>query len=183
MSERNPLRGRWNILFLAIAALVVALDQWTKWLIQSNFYLGQSIPETGFFRLTYAQNTGAAFSIFYGGNDILRIFAGFGIVLILVFNFYLMRRYPILNTRFNKIAVAFILGGTIGNFTDRVWLSYVRDFIDVGPWPIFNIADSSTVAGTIAFAISILFFTREPKPVVPSQDTILPGPKSPGEPK
>jgi signal peptidase II len=150
------------VLIFAIAAVVIALDQWTKWLIQSNFYPGQSIPEIGFFRLTYAQNTGAAFSIFLGGNDILAIFSCLGIILVLVYYFVLYRRYPFLETSWNKIALALILGGTAGNLIDRLWLHYVRDFIDIGPWPVFNVADSSTVVGAILFAVTILFFTKMP---------------------
>ena len=66
-----------------------------------------------------------------------------------------------------------MLGGIIGNMIDRLRLHYVRDFVDVGPWPIFNIADSATVVGTIIFAISILFFTREfqDKPAKPSDSS------------
>jgi signal peptidase II len=181
MSKLNPSLVKWNLILGAIAALIIALDQWTKGLIQGNFYLGQSIPETGFFRLTYVQNTGAAFSIFLGGNDILAIFAILGVCLILFYNFYLTRRYPFLNTVFNKIAIALILGGTIGNLIDRLSLHYVRDFLDVGPWPIFNIADSSTVVGTIIFAVSILFFTRDPQTVKPAKNTDSTSPQPPAD--
>jgi signal peptidase II len=161
MLKHSLSPAKWNIILFSVAALIVAIDQWTKWLIQSNLYPGQSIPETGFFRLSYAQNTGAAFSIFLGGNDILAIVSILGIILILVYNFYLIRRYPFLNSAINKIAIALILGGTVGNLVDRLSLHYVRDFIDLGPWPIFNVADSCTVVGTILFAISILFFSHD----------------------
>jgi len=122
---------------------------------------GQSIPESGFFRLTYAQNTGAAFSIFHGYSDILAVIASLGVILILVYIFVLHRHFPFLDTRLNKIALGMILGGTIGNLIDRIALGRVTDFIDVGPWPIFNIADSSLVVGVIVFALSILFASRE----------------------
>jgi signal peptidase II len=171
MPKLNSFPVKWTVILCAIAAVIIASDQWTKRLIQNNFYPGQSMPETGFFRLTYAQNTGAAFSIFWGGNDVLAIFSMAGIALILFFYFYLMRRYSYLNTAFTKISVALILGGTAGNLVDRLSLHYVRDFIDVGPWPIFNIADSSTVVGTILFAISILFFTRDWHTTQPSSKT------------
>ncbi|HSW56997.1 MAG TPA: signal peptidase II [Dehalococcoidales bacterium] len=156
-----PLQDKWNWIVLGIAALITASDQWTKWLIQNSLYLGQSVPETGFFRLTYVQNTGAAFSIFTGLNDILAVFAIVGAILILTFIFFLSRRFPFLDTRLNKLALSLILAGTIGNLIDRLWLGYVRDFIDVSIWPIFNIADSSTVVGTLLFAFSLLFLTRE----------------------
>ena len=163
MPRRNLPQVKWNIIFLAIALLVVAADQLSKRWIQSNFYPGQSVPETGFFRLTYAQNTGAAFSIFFGKSDILAVVSLIGVILILAYNFLMYRRFPFLITRLNKIALGLILGGTIGNLIDRMGLHYVRDFIDVGPWPVFNLADSATVVGVIIFAVSLLFLTKNPE--------------------
>jgi signal peptidase II len=151
---------KWNFLFFAIAILVVAADQLSKHWIQSNLLPGQSVPENGFFRLTYAQNTGAAFSIFYGKTDILTVVSCIGVILLLAYVFIAYRYFPFLDTRLNKIALGLILGGTVGNLIDRMWLGYVRDFVDIGPWPIFNVADSSIVVGVIIFAISILFATR-----------------------
>jgi signal peptidase II len=160
MQKRNLPQVKWNIIFLVIAFLAIAADQLSKWWIRSNFYPGQSVPETGFFRLTYAQNTGAAFSIFHGKTDILAVVSIIGVILLLVYAFYVYRRFPYLNTRLNRIALGLMLGGTIGNLIDRLWLHYVRDFIDVGPWPVFNVADSSLVVGIIIFAASILFISR-----------------------
>jgi signal peptidase II len=152
---------KWNIIFLLVAALVVILDQWSKTWLQSNLVPGQSVPETGFFRLTYAQNTGAAFSIFYGKTAILTYVSLLGSLLILVYNFFLSQYFPTLQTRWNKVALALILGGTVGNLIDRFTLHYVRDFLDVGPWPVFNAADSSIVVGVIMFAFMILLSFRE----------------------
>ena len=155
---------KWNIIFLTVAALTTVLDQWSKGWLQNHMIPGQSIPETGFFRLTYAQNTGAVFSIFYGKTAILTYVSFFGALLILVYNFALASSFPTLQTRWNKVALGFILGGTVGNLIDRFSLHFVRDFIDVGPWPIFNIADSSIVVGVIMFAIMIMLSFRKPIP-------------------
>jgi signal peptidase II len=160
MPKHKLPQSSWNIIFFAIALVLVAADQFTKWWIQTNLEPGQSLPDTGFFRLTYAQNTGAAFSIFYGYNGILIIVSSIGIILLLTYYFYIYRRIPYLDTTWNRIALAIILGGTVGNLIDRIRLGYVRDFIDVGPWPIFNISDSCTVVGVILFAVSLLFFTK-----------------------
>jgi signal peptidase II len=154
---------KWNIIFLAIALVVVVVDQLTKWWIQSNFYLGQSVPETGFFRLVYVQNTGAAFSIFYGHVGILTVVSIIGAIIILTYNFVISRRLPYLETRMNKIALGLILGGTLGNLIDRIWLGYVRDFVSVGIWPIFNVADSATDVGVFIFALSVILAAREPR--------------------
>ncbi len=160
MQKYNLSQVKWNIILFAIAFLGIALDQLTKWWIQSNFYVGQSVPETGFLRLTYAQNTGAAFSIFHGQVSILGVISVIGTILILIYIFGVSRHLPFLNTRLNKVAIGLILAGVVGNMIDRLWLRYVRDFVDVGPWPIFNVADSCTVVGVIIFAVSILFLSR-----------------------
>ncbi len=114
------------------------------------------MPETGFFRIVYAQNTGAAFSIFYGKAAILTYVSISGTLLILVYNFLLERYFPDFQTRWNKVALGFILSGTVGNLIDRFTLHYVRDFISAGPWPVFNIADSAIVVGVIMFALTVL---------------------------
>jgi signal peptidase II len=158
--NQSPAVIKWNIILFSIALLDVAVDQLSKWWIQSHFTPGQSVPATGFFRITYEQNTGAAFSIFSGRTDILAVVSVVGVILVLVYNFYFAHRYPFLNTRLNKVALGLILGGTIGNLIDRVWLHYVRDFIAVGSWPVFNVADSTLDVGVVIFAVSILFFTR-----------------------
>jgi signal peptidase II len=163
MSKHNQLPVKWNFIFFAIALVVVVFDQLTKWWIQSNFYLGQSVPETGFFRFVYVQNTGAAFSIFYGHVGILTVVSIIGVIVILTYNFVISRRVSYLDTPMNKIALGLILGGTIGNLIDRIWLSYVRDFIAVGIWPIFNVADSATDVGVFIFALSIILAAREPR--------------------
>jgi signal peptidase II len=160
MQKHNLPQSKWNSIFFGIALVIAAIDQFSKGWIQSNLTPGQSLPETGFFRLTYAQNTGAAFSIFYGYNGILIVAASLGVILILFYYFYIYRRMPYLDTPWNKVALAMILGGTVGNLIDRIRLGYVRDFLDVGPWPVFNAADSCTVVGVILFAFSLLFLTR-----------------------
>lgn len=152
---------KWNVIFLLVAALLIILDQWSKTWLQTHMVLGQSVPETGFFRIIYAQNTGAAFSVFYGKTAILTYISVIGALLILVFNFLLTRHFPAFETRWNKVALGLILGGTVGNLIDRFSLHYVRDFISVGPWPIFNVADSSIVIGVIMFALAILLSSRK----------------------
>ena len=162
MQRRNLPQVKWNLIFFIVALVVVVFDQLTKWWIQSNFYLGQSVPENGFFRLIYVQNTGAAFSIFYGHVGILSVVSIIGVIVILIYNFVISRRFPYLNTPLNKVALGLILGGTIGNLIDRVWLSYVRDFVAVGAWPVFNVADSATDVGVVIFALSIMLASRGP---------------------
>ena len=156
MSRPNRTQLKWNLIFAAIVIAVVAIDQFSKSWIRTHLEVNQSVPQTGVFRLTYAQNTGAAFSIFYGRSGILTFVAIIGIILLLLYTFVIYRRFPYLDTLINKISLALILAGTCGNLIDRLVLGHVTDFIDVGPWPVFNVADSSIVAGVIIFALTIL---------------------------
>jgi signal peptidase II len=164
MQKHKFPQFKWHSLFFGIALFLAIADQLSKWWIQSNLEPGQSLPAAGFFRLTYVGNTGAAFSIFYGKNSILIVASSIGILLLLFYYFYLSRRYSVLDTGLNKIALAVILGGTVGNLMDRIRLGFVRDFVDVGPWPIFNVADSCTVVGVIIFAFSLLFLSSKTVP-------------------
>jgi len=165
MQEANYLQGKWwrNAVLFIIAFLVVAADQLSKIWIRSNLPVGQSLPETGFFRLTHVHNTGAAFGLFYGQSFPLTVVALVGVVIILLYALFLRRRFPLLDYRLTNSALGLILGGTIGNLIDRLRFGYITDFIDVGIWPIFNIADSAIVVGVIIFAYSLLPLLRAKK--------------------
>jgi signal peptidase II len=160
MQKSNPPLAKWNIIFIIIAGLVTTLDQLSKLWIRSHLALGQSIPETGFFRLTHVENTGAAFSIFSGRADTLALVSIFGAVLILIYAFIFSRHLVSLNTRLSKIALGLMLGGTVGNLIDRIALGRVTDFFDVGTFPVFNIADSCLDVGVAIFAFSLLVASR-----------------------
>ncbi len=160
MRRAESSRGRWwNALFFFSAALVVVADQLTKTWIRS--YSGeQPIFEAGFFRIIDVRNTGSSFGLFQGQNFILTIIAIIGIVLILAFAFLVPRRFPSINYWVSKLALGLILGGTVGNLIDRLARGFVTDFIDIGVWPTFNVADSSMVVGVILFACFFVFSSR-----------------------
>lgn len=145
--------------FFLIALLVTAADQLSKNWIRSN-YQGQPLYEIGFFRIIEVQNTGAAFGLFQNQNFILTIIDFIGIALILSFIFLIPRWYPYLITRFGVLSLGLVMGGAIGNLIDRLSRGHVTDFIDVGFWPTFNVADSATVVGTILFAWSLLMASK-----------------------
>ncbi len=165
MQKESSLRGnrRRNALFLLIAALIVAADQLSKVWIKSILAVGQSLPDTGFPRLTHIKNTGAAFGLFQGQSFALTIVAFVGAAFLLAFAFIIYRKFPFLDSKLGRSALGLILGGTIGNLIDRLRFGYVTDFIDVGFWPTFNIADSAVVIGTILFALSLLPLARAEK--------------------
>ncbi len=159
MQKVNCLQGKWRgVVFLLTALLVVAADQLSKIWIRSNLAVGESLPEAGFFQLTHVQNTGAIFGLFQGQSFPLTVVALVGIGVILFYAFVLHRSFPLLDNRLSKLALGLVLGGTVGNLIDRLTtdLHYVTDFISIGIWPAFNIADSAITVGVIIFAYSLL---------------------------
>jgi len=161
MRKESSLQGKWwNVVFFITTLLVVAADQLSKIWIRSNLGVGQSLFELGFFRLTHVHNTGAAFGLFRGQSFALTIVALVGVAAILVYALLIHRRVPLLDNRLSKTVLGLVLGGTIGNLIDRIHLGYVTDFIDIGVWPAFNIADSAIVVGVIIFAYSLRSLAR-----------------------
>jgi len=161
MQKVNRLQDKWrNVVFLLTALLIVAADQLSKVWIRSNLAIGQSLPETGFFRLTHVNNTGAVFGLFQGQSFALTIVASVGIAVILAYGLFLYRRFSYLDNMLGKSALGLVLGGTVGNLIDRLRFGYVTDFIDFGFWPAFNIADSAVTVGVIIIACYFLYLTR-----------------------
>ncbi len=163
MQKADSLLGSWRgpVLFFTVS-LIVAADQLTKaWV--TSFDVGEVIYKLGFFRLVHVQNTGAAFGILQGQSFILTIVAAIGIIVLLFLVLFLRRSYPFLAGMPNMIAFSLMLGGTTGNLIDRLRLGSVTDFLDVGVWPAFNVADSAIVVGVIIVAYSLVRLTRAEK--------------------
>jgi signal peptidase II len=142
--------------FLWISIPVIAIDQLTKYLIKTNMALGDSIPESGLFHITYVQNTGAAFSIFRQHTNLLSICSMIGIVLLLFIVFYLSTRVEFLRSTPARIALALIMGGTVGNLIDRLSFGYVVDFLDVDFFATFNVADAGITVGAVLLALTYI---------------------------
>ena len=157
MGAKVQKRG---LVLLVIAALVVALDQLTKWLVRTNLPRNVSwnpIPWLDrFVTLTHLENTGAAFGLFQNMNLVFIIIAIVVIVMISAFYRQLADTSWML-----RVAFGLQLGGAMGNLVDRVARGHVTDFIDVRIWPVFNVADSSVVVGTTLLAIYVFFLDRE----------------------
>ena len=135
-------------LLLAVTALVLYVaDQVTKGLVVANVPFGARQEVVGdLVQLWHVRNTGAAFSLFPGVTWLFFVVAIGAFVMIVYF-------YRAFRTRGTWIHVVLgaILGGTLGNLTDRLRYGYVVDFVSVGigdiRWPTFNVADSSLVIG------------------------------------
>ena len=158
MQKVNSLQAKWRnvFFFFTTALLLVAADQLSKLWIRSNLAIGESLFEVGFFRLTYVRNTGAAFGLFQGQSLPLTIVASVGVAALLLYALFFYHKFPLLDNRLGKLALGLVLGGTVGNLIDRIYLGYVTDFIAVSIWPAFNIADSAIVVGVIILAYSLL---------------------------
>ena len=135
---------------LLLAPAAFAVDQLTKLLVRNNFELGESWPATGFLRLTYGTNTGTAFGLFPNQTLVLIVAS----IVAIGFLVYFYRAHA-LNQPLLRAAIGMQLGGALGNLVDRLRTGAVVDFIDVGPWPIFNVADSCIVVGMIVL-VSVL---------------------------
>lgn len=147
--------GRW----LLLAALVIALDQYSKWLVLQHFELYQSLVLTSWFNLTLAYNTGAAFSFLNDAGGWQRwLFVLLAVVITGVLLVWLQRARHL---RLQALALALVIGGAIGNVIDRIRLGHVVDFIDWHyrdwHWPVFNLADSAISVGVVLLIVDSLF--------------------------
>jgi signal peptidase II len=122
--------------FYILALAVALIDQFLKYLVHRLMYVGQSVPLLGVLKLTYVQNTGAAFSLFTG---FLQYLIAIGVVVVLMV-IYFHHKLPT-RSYYIQTALIFILGGSLGNLADRISRAYVIDYIDLGFWPVFNFAD------------------------------------------
>lgn len=149
-------------LLLAVATLVVIIDQVGKYIIVAHVGLYESITVIpGFFNIVHVQNPGAAFGLFSQQAPMIRnIFLIGASVIAMGVIFYLFYQtpatYPLLSAGF-----ALILGGAAGNMIDRLRYGKVVDFLDfyIGSfhWPAFNVADSAISVGMVVFAYYVIF--------------------------
>ncbi|MEH7544734.1 signal peptidase II [Neobacillus bataviensis] len=149
--------------YYLIAIFVILLDQFTKWLIVNNMFLGESITIIDHvLYITSHRNRGAAWGILQGQ---MWLFYVITIVVIVGIMFYLHKAAR--GKMLLGVSLALMLGGAIGNFIDRVLRKEVVDFIHTYifsyNFPVFNIADSALVIGVILLMIQMLLEERRSK--------------------
>lgn len=145
------------MIYFIAAALLTALDQFTKLAIRSSLSLGeQRVLLPGVLGLTYVQNTGMAFSSLSGRTGFLTLVSLAAAIAVSVM---LMRGKPFAHP-FGKWTLTLILAGAVGNLIDRFFLHYVTDMIQVlfVNFAVFNVADCCVVVGGILLAVYVLFF-------------------------
>ncbi|RIW36341.1 lipoprotein signal peptidase [Bacillus salacetis] len=149
--------------YYLIALVVIALDQFTKWLIVQRMTEGQSITVIdNFLYITSHRNQGAAWGILQGQMWFFYIIT-IGVIIGIV---YYLEKYAKGNKLFS-MSLALLLGGAIGNFIDRVFRKEVVDFLNTFiiqyDFPIFNIADASLTIGVGLLIINMLMEERREK--------------------
>lgn len=169
-NQKSLLSGRpFSLLvLLGVATLVLALDQLTK------IWVSASLPEGGWwsplpelwriFRITHITNSGAAFGIFPNqGNFFIFIAVIVALAIVLYYRYLPAGEWLV------RLSLGLQMGGAIGNLLDRLRYGYVVDFIDIGFWPIFNLADVSIVTG-----VAILAYCLWREDQVPSRPALTP---------
>lgn len=143
------------MIFWISALAVLVMDQVSKYWIMTSMVLGASRPFIdNIMNLTYVHNPGAAFSILAGQSWISLISAALVVGAII---FYNHRYHP---PKYMQFCLGIIAGGATGNFIDRCLYNSVRDFFDLGWFPVFNVADIGIVCGGILLVIYFLFLDR-----------------------
>jgi signal peptidase II len=131
----------------ALAAIVVALDQVAKALIEANLVTGEQVEVLGPLELTLSHNRGVAFGLASGGGAVLILLTIAALVLV----GSLFARDP--SRPGMWVAVGLLTGGALGNLADRVIEGAVTDYVDLLAWPPFNLADVAIVAGVVLLAL------------------------------
>lgn len=144
------------IKWFLLAAVILILDQVSKFCIATSMFLYESIRIIPFFQLTYVQNQGAAFSFLDDAGGWQRwLFIGLSLVASIFITVWLSRLPKA--EKLQSVGLALVLGGAIGNLIDRVLYGYVIDFLDVyyqqWHWPVFNLADSAITVGVFVLLL------------------------------
>lgn len=157
-TEPARARGRADLLtLLIVAAAVLVADQVSKAAIIASIPFGARVPVVGdLFVLWHVRNTGAAFSLFEGGLVLFIVVTVLALGMVAYFHRSFLGR-----SRWLQVILGVVLGGTLGNFIDRLRFGYVTDFLSFGfgdtRFPTFNVADSAVVVG-IGLLVVVLTF-------------------------
>ncbi|WP_203332555.1 signal peptidase II [Planococcus beigongshangi] len=152
-------------IYYAIAAAIIAADQFTKWLVLQNMELGERIPVVEpYFAWLSHRNRGAAWGMLEGQMWLFAIITVAVIIGILYYFHKYSKGQPLL-----QLSLMIILGGAVGNFIDRMLRGEVVDFVDVlipginYHFPIFNIADAALTIGVILMIIFVIYDEKQQK--------------------
>ncbi|NJM05388.1 signal peptidase II [Candidatus Gracilibacteria bacterium] len=165
--------GPW-LLPTVLASTIIVADQVTKSRILAELGpepLQREIKLIGdWFSLVYTRNTGVAFSLFQGYPQLFTVTS----IVITAATIYAYAVHLPKRNSWVQVSMGLIVGGAIGNIIDRLLHGYVIDFVRVGWWPVFNIADSAITIGVVMLAIFLLFAESDaPQAAAPRDDRLL----------
>ncbi|HKG10326.1 MAG TPA: signal peptidase II [Gaiellaceae bacterium] len=173
-AAHRPLRARtsqWlGLLSVAVAAIVA--DQLTKQLVTSQLALDDEVHVAGPLTIHHVQNSGIAFGLFASATPVVTVLTAIAVGWMLWFFARAGARHPVL-----PVALGLLIGGSASNLIDRVRLGHVTDFIDLGFWPAFNLADAFIVSGVVILLVALLAADRR-KPGRPHPITDAPAARS-----
>jgi signal peptidase II len=145
---------QWAGLGLIVAAAVVA-DQVTKWIVRSDIGLDRQVHVIGPLWFRHVRNTGIAFGLFASATPIVIVVTTLIVIWLVVFFARSGSRHPIL-----PAALGLVIGGSLSNLADRIRAGHVTDFVNIGSFPAFNLADSFITLGVVVLAIAVLLPER-----------------------
>lgn len=153
----------WDYVFLlTIALIIVILDQWTKNMVRTLIPLGQSWSPWSwlepYVRIVHWQNTGAAFGMFQRFGMVFTVLA-------FIVSIGILYYYPQVPRKdwAMRLAMAMMLGGAVGNLIDRLIQGTVTDFVSVGTFAVFNVADACISVGTLILILALWNSERKQK--------------------
>ena len=150
---------------IGMIVAIVALDQWSKWVVKTSYDLYHSEPIIqGFFHFTYVTNDGMAFGLSFPGGKQVLLFVTLILTGVIIWMLWKAKK----SHNLIRYGLSFILSGAIGNMIDRMLYGKVVDFLDIMigdfHWYIFNVADSAVTIGMILFIFHSIFI-GEKKPI------------------
>ncbi len=165
-TQKIIANGSRAFMWYLLSLVVIIIDQWTKWLAETNLTFHEPVPVIEpFLNWTLAYNYGAAFSFLADAGGWQKwFFSGLALVMSLFLMVYLIKAPR--QAKLLSIGLALVLGGAIGNLIDRLLHGHVIDFIhvhnaDVWHYPIFNIADMGISIGVALIVIDMLFLEKK----------------------
>ena len=149
-------------LLFSVASVIVIVDQISKSFVRNTIpFGGRWMPIewlAPYFRFVNWENTGAAFGMFENGGTIFSILAVIVTIFIIVYYPQIPKKETLM-----RIALAMQLGGALGNLIDRILFGPVTDFISVGNFAVFNVADASITVGTALLILALWIDERKTK--------------------
>jgi signal peptidase II len=158
----------WDYVYLLlVSSIIILLDQWTKYLVRTRLPLRQSWSPwpwlAPYVRIVHWQNTGAAFGMFQGLGLVFTVLA----ILVSIAILYYFPRVPRSEWAL-RLAMVLQFSGAVGNLIDRLTQGTVTDFISVGTFAVFNIADASISVGVAVLILVVWLKERQQKAAIPA---------------